>query len=310
MEFFQPGRYGQPKNPVNRWFAPVAKQAFERFAPEGWWEQFKTFQGFYVLGADGTAFHYQVVWNLTPEGYLEELNKALHRFESVELGRVELDGAAVAEAEPPRADPSTSVLRVLGRVKVPHDASQGAHQGVGRDHMWVFRDEVKALVDSAREPDAWVAPPRTVVARLVRFQLVDNTRNVAEAFAHDAVQEASFRVKLLSREGHTAHYALEGTYRSEGQGQNHGEAPYGVDGRLAGELTVDCKRLKITRCLLHGEAEAWGQPKTGAPKGRYPIEFAVREANDRWVVVPLHTSLTPGMAGHYRAPRMAIWERK
>ena len=45
IEALQPSRYGGQESESSRWFVGLARQAFEKYAPKGWWEEFKSYQG-------------------------------------------------------------------------------------------------------------------------------------------------------------------------------------------------------------------------------------------------------------------------
>lgn len=59
IERLQPSRYGNPESDASRWFQTMAKAALKKHAPSQWWEKFRSYQGLYVVGADGTCYDYQ-----------------------------------------------------------------------------------------------------------------------------------------------------------------------------------------------------------------------------------------------------------
>lgn len=309
VEDLQVSRYGAAPTPASRWFEPMAQAALKRFAPPNWWKEFKTYQGLYVVGADGSAYHYKVVWKVTPTQYLADLKGALARFRARPPKRVKLDPQQAGAWASPHAKASESVLRVLARVGKPKRAGTEAHQGIGRDHMWIYADEVRALVRAASRVGVDVPLPKAITGRLVRFHLLDHSRNVSEPFGERDVSTAAFTIRRTGGAGRKIEFALRGRYASQGNGTAHGQVPFGVEGSLDGVLTIDATRAKITRFRAHGAAVAWGQPKTGAPVGRYPIAFAIVSVDPRarTVVVPVWLSLSR-MAGKgsYKNPKVAI----
>jgi hypothetical protein len=306
IERLQPSRYGNPESASSRWFQLMAKAALEEYAPPSWWEQFQSYQGLYVVGADGTCYDYQIVWELPPKKYLAIMEQALAKFSADEPQPVEIEDAVVEAAAPAAPDPSTSVLRVFSRIG---PVSEGG--GIGRDHLWFFQDEVRELMQAAkRAGDEPFPMPATIAGRLVRFHLLDTTRNVSPAFSEEGVSKAEFTVRAIS-EASTPRFVFQGEYDSKGKSEESGE-DFGMAGWLQGEFKVDAKQLKVERFRAYGEATASGENVAGAPEGNYPVVFAIVEAYDEIskAVPPLYHDISPVWRSVYRNPRVVNTNRR
>jgi hypothetical protein len=110
--------------------------------------------------------------------------------------------------------------------------------------------------------------PASVVARIVRYHLLDGVRG--EPMAWEPADIQAREMKLTVQDPATGRLLLTGTARMK-----HGEER-GYDCRLQGEITVDRKTGEVSRLDLLGWGEAWGEgPYTrGAPKGKFPLLIA------------------------------------
>lgn len=275
IERLQPSRYGGKETPASRWFQKSARAAFDKFAPPGWWEQFKTYQGFYVLKPDGTPIFYKVVWKLQPAEVTSELKRVGRVYQK--SPQTKLNGAkSLKGAKPLTAPGGTSLLRVYSRIKPVPKGAPVSNKGIGLDHMWVLKGEVQAM-DKAASKTGFTLP-ESVVARLVRFQLVDNVRNVSPGFDPKDVKKAEFRAKLLKAEKGRKTISFEGRYDS--RGKSGSGVAFGVKGSLRGRLTIDSAQAKIVKMRAYGKATCTGTATEEAPRKPYPIHFALVEAYD------------------------------
>ncbi len=300
IERLQPDRYGWNETASSRWFVAMAKEAFANFAPKGFWEEFGSYQGLYVVGPDGTPYAYRVVWQLPPAELLKTLDEAEKAYQEHPPGKVRLDEKSIAEEAPGATDPSTSVLRVCSRVR------DGSSPGIGRDQMWIFRDEVEELIRAGDSPGVEVPLPRPIVARLVRFQLLDNTRNIGMPFGESDVRKAEFVMTAFRTAEGRRSYSFRGAYSSERHDEENDEQ-VGVEGILEGEVEVDLAKSRIVRFRAYGEAQAWGDVKrTGAPAGKYPLLIAIVEADDAIArsVPPVWYGLSPIWSPIYTHPNI------
>lgn len=308
IERLQPDRYGWEETPASRWFVPMAQEAFRQFAPAGFWEQFKSYQGLYIVGADGRPYGYRVVWELPPRALLESLDEAMVGFRKFPPAKVELDPADVAAVGAPVLDSTTSAVRVYSRVRpIPQDAGP-ANAGVGRDHLWIFADEVKEIVATAGGPGTRTALPARLAARLARFTLLDHVRNIGRPYDATAVSRALFHVTLRSRTDARYRFHLEGDFACERADPESGfDGKTGIEGAIEGELEIDSSTAKVVRWRAYGEGRAWGQTDTGPPAGKYPMVWAMVETADETaqVVPPIWYGLGPVWKAQYLRPTLA-----
>ena len=265
VERLQPSRYGGRETASSRWFQKQAKLAFKEFAPAGWWENFKTYQGFYVMAPEGRAYSYQVVWKLTPSQVVEELEAALKLYRSAPPKKVRIS-QTMAGSQPLKPPKGTSILRVFGRIRPLPKGVARSNRGIGRDHMWVTPTEVRFMLSKGKLPE-------TVVARLIRFQLLDNVRNVSPGFEADEIRKADFRSKLLEGK------VLQFQGKFDCQGTEVGR-PFTMKGHIDGRFTLDPKTNKITKCRAFAKTIASGQSTAEAPSRPYRMVFAIVEAYD------------------------------
>ena len=299
IENLQPSRYGGRETEASRWFQAMAKEAFRLYAPKGWWKQFKTYQGLYVVGADGTPYDYQVVWKLPPSKYMKALDRAMERRREKPAKKVKISERTIENGRPKSPAPSTSVLRVFSRVRPVPPGADPSNKGIGRDHMWIWKDEVEELLRTGEMPDR-------IVGRFIRFHLLDTVRNVSAHFGETDVKKAGFTLKLQGDNRKTRTFTFQGTYASRGNTEDDAKE-FGVEGTLSGEFDVDVEKAKIVRFRAYGEATCWGQLGTMAPKGKYPLVFAVVDVDDdvSKVVPPFYFDVSPIFKPHYRNPKFA-----
>ncbi|MEM7200923.1 MAG: hypothetical protein AAF628_11690 [Planctomycetota bacterium] len=303
IERLQPSRYGGDESDSSRWFGRVAERAFAEFAPPGWWDTFQTYQGFYVVGHDGAVFDYKVAWGLEPDDMTDALAEASTQYRRHPPRRVVISDHVVRQAEHVLPKSVAGALRVFNRVTTETRSDTDAHNGIGRDHAWIYREDVIAILDAGRQIRQRFDLPAALVARLVRFHLLDHARNVSEDFDADQVQKAQFRARCIAVEGDLATFSVQGTYRSEGRTQEDGEA-FGVVGTIDLRFVLDRSTKRVARFRGYGRATAWGQTGNGAPPGRYGVEFALVDVDDAIsaAVPPFYAGLNPAAAALYRTP--------
>ena len=302
----QPSRYGNDETEVSRWFQQMAKPALQKFAPPEWFENFGTYQGIYVVGADGTCYDYKIVWNLSKQKFLEALAEARKKYADNPPGRVAVSDDSITAAEPAGPEPSTSVLRVFSRIRPLPEGCHELNRGIGRDHIWIFEDELRELIRAAEQAGEEPFPlPRRITGRLVRFHLLDVVRNTSQSFAENDVRQADFTARVVASGADRTRFALAGHYDSEGAVEGNGQ-PFGMRGWLRGEFEVDHIQSRITDFRAYGEATAFGQTQTEAPTGKYAVVFALVRADDDVArsVPPLYHAISPVWRPIYRNPSL------
>jgi hypothetical protein len=123
---------------------------------------------------------------------------------------------------------------------------------LGRDHLWLRRDEAEALTKGEL--------PESVKLRLARFHLVDNTRGEPPLWGRDEVRQ----LQLTLRGGRLT-------------GSVHLETRAGDRGYRAQLLGfVEAKDNKVVRFDAVAKGLFWGEGTytSGAPKGKFPFAVA------------------------------------
>ncbi len=303
VEQLQPSRYGTKVSEQSKWFLPMAQKAMKEFGPPGFWKEFKTYQGLYVVGADGTPYQYKIGVTYDPKYFIDVLKGALAKYHSSPHQKI----AQVAYAEEPsfHVDPSTSVVQVFSRIVPLPPGATIAERSVGRDYMWIMRDEVSQLLDQTAWPGREVKLPATMVARMVRFQLLNHVGNIMRPFAENQVKKADFKVRKVAERGDIVSFAFTGQYSSYCPKGADDAGEGSVDGNITGEFDINKTEKKISRFRAYGEALSQG--RNDSLKGKkYPIVFAMVEAKDRvsQTVIPFWAAV-PFIAPTYEKPKIS-----
>jgi hypothetical protein len=135
---------------------------------------------------------------------------------------------------------------------IQHDMETAWKASMGREHLWIRKDEVQALVKGELTP--------SLRSRIVRYHLVDNTRGTPTGWTESEIK----KVELTLKDGRLA-------------GRVHLETKDGKRGYEADLLGfLDVKDSKVTRFDLVALGQFWGHGTytPGAPKGRFPLAIA------------------------------------
>ena len=222
----------------------------------------RTTQGFYIFDPDGKLLR---GWNNRDlpklKRYLEEIlksysapssekleGKADPRYSrSLEEGGVVVDVfSKITRANwPPAEDKWQELFR----------------RSTGRDHLWILKDEVRALA-------AGELPP-SLKQRLVRFHLLDNTRGEPPMWRSKEVREANLRLTPDRAGGHR----LEGTVllRTEDSKRSY-------EASVLGRIDVKDGKLVRFDVVCRGEFEGESTFTRGAPPGKFTLVIAFQLA--------------------------------
>jgi hypothetical protein len=225
-----------------------------------------TLQGLHVINTAGDLIGY--VYDFRPQSVTAMLEKALKKFKPVDAPALDFakkdprfampqDGLVVftiakvlAGHEPVKAAPGT----------IQHDMETAWKTSLGREHLWIRKDESDALVRGEL--------PDSLKKRIVRYHLVDNTRGTPTGWTDTDIKKLEMK---LDRGRLTGNVHLE---------TKDGKRGYQAD--LLG--FVQAKDGKVTRFDMVASGQFWGQGAytPGAPKGRFPlaISFTLGDRND------------------------------
>jgi hypothetical protein len=229
-----------------------------------------TRQGIYVATADGRLLasdHFRA----HQATFLAMLRRAL----AAAPKGVELPAAApTPDAAYRRVPPAGGlVLKTFTRIPLPAGDRWNPNQAVGRDHVWLTREEAAALVPPAWRQGETFPLPAAVAERLARFHLTDNVRGEPPMWARAHIRESA--LTLTVADPAAGRLSLGGTVRlASHDGQR------GYDARLQGEIRLDRASGRCEQFDLLAWGEAWGEgPYTrGAPPGRFPLLVAFSKA--------------------------------
>ncbi|HEY9786262.1 MAG TPA: hypothetical protein V6D17_12720 [Candidatus Obscuribacterales bacterium] len=308
VELLQPSRYGAHESPASQWFEERAKNAIKTQQPN-FWEQFKTTQGFYVMSADGQVFMYKIGLAYEADDFLRELDRAVQEFHRSAPAAVRITQDEIARSGPLQPEAGTSVVRIYSRIAPIGQNSSLSERSIGRDHMWIFADEVKQIISDAHSPNVNVEMPRSLTARMVRFQLLNHVGNIMQPWDEKHVKTADFKVRLLSNSGNIRKYAFTGRFVSQcNRFAEHGAGM--MDGTISGNMEIDASTAKISRFRAYGEAESQGRNDSLSRDRKYPVAFAMVEANDRvaQTTPPIWYGISPIFRQIYRQPTLAFWK--
>jgi len=217
-----------------------------------------TTQGRYLATADGEFLGYNN--NRDIGDLLNLMREALAKFAPKEVAVVEAGEPDRRYAyDPPEAGLVVRVnSRVLGGYEETTDERRKMFQeGLGRDNLWIRQDEHEALVRSEI--------PESLVLRLARYHLVDNTRGEPPMWEKEEMVAHSVVLK-----------------NGQLSGQVHLKSKSG-DREFKAELLgfVEVKEARIVRfdLVAKGLFRGEGPFTRGAPEGDYPLAIAFRIAD-------------------------------
>ena len=227
-----------------------------------------TAQGVYVFTSTGDPLAFRITQD--PSGLREMLVSALKECDSNPRasGRIELD-------EDPdfrlKAPPGVAVLdvvsKVLGGYGEPSDYRERILQSShGRDRCWIRQDEVASLSEEI--------VPDSLLNRMARFHLVDNTRGEPPMWRDDQIHTA----EAMLRDGR-----LVGSVRIEtARGRR------GYEASLLGLVDVEDGVLTQFDIVARGLAWGRGYYNGGVPPGRYPlaVRFTLAQGAQSFDAIP------------------------
>jgi hypothetical protein len=236
--------------------------------------QAKSAQGIYTINPDGKLLGYS---NRTDPDVAKavraQVEEAIAKFKDA-------PAPSFAGGTPARTPPEGGLIvkvtsKVLGGYEPTNDFEGKIFQAaVGRDFLWVRRDEAEAL---ARGDVA-----KSLAGRIARYSLLDNSRGEPGAWADADLRKLDLR---LSGGKLTGAFALK-----------NAAGDTGFEGEVFGFVTSE--KGKVVRFDLVAKGQYWGKSgyATEPPKGRFPFAVAF--------------SLSDGKSGADRLPPQGArdWE--
>jgi hypothetical protein len=222
-----------------------------------------TLQGLHVINTRGELIGY--VYDFRPASVTAMLEKALQKFEPVEAPATDSrvkdrrfvlpEGGVVVAV-------TTKVLGGQEPIKsaegtVQYDMEKAWKYSLGREHLWVRQDEVRALGQGEL--------PESLKKRIVRYHLVDNTRGTPTGWGEGDVK----KLEMTLDKG-----CLKGSVHLE---TKDGKRGYQAD--LLGFVEAQGGELGRFDVVAHGRFWGEGPYTRGAPKGKFPLAVAFRLAD-------------------------------
>ena len=226
-----------------------------------------TTQGLYAADASGRFLGFNN--NRTPNRVLGMMRSALQKHRPVKAAAI-TKGTPDARynPKPPKGGLVVRVTsKVLGGYEEPDNEFRRIYQtSLGRDNLWIRADEHAALAKGQLPP--------SLMKRLARFHLVDNTRGEPPMWEPNEIKK------------------LEGTLRN-GQLRatvhlRTAKGDRGYEAELLGR--IETKAGKVTRLDVVAKGEFWGEGTytRRAPKSRFPlaIAFTLADGKDAADTIP------------------------
>lgn len=231
-----------------------------------------TAQGFYVVGADGQAYVFSMHGRQRDE-FMKLLDDGVAKFNASPSVPVKLDILPVKRWTQTRPA-GTLTVRTIARITPMPEGCSDKNSGIGRDHYWLFPDDVREVL--SRKSDTF-AMPAQMARRIARFHLVDDVRGEPTRWRYDDIRVLDIQMTRLS----DGVYRFEGLYKITNN-EGHGKTEKGIAGRIRGELLVDTVKRVATGFEAIAEGYAWGDHDntSGAPEGKFPLKIAFRAVDD------------------------------
>ena len=243
-----------------------------------------TRQGIYVLTAGGRLLAWKNAGQ-NPTVMREALRDGLAKWAKLPESERAPGAVKVPEAgpldggyarKPPQGGLVVNVYaRALEKTEAAGVADAVCKVGDGdeasRDHLWLTKDEWRALVPMDGKPGQRVTVPPDVVARIVRFHLIDNTRGEPPMWESKHVRAAELAGTVDRADGQCVLVRLEGKALLTTPAGDRG-----YDVALLGYVRYDRRGDRIDRFDLVALGEHWGEGRftQGARPGRQPLGIA------------------------------------
>ncbi len=254
-------------------------------------KQGHTLQGIYLFAPDGTPLAYKNA------GHSADFIRDMMRNALVAFAKLPEAKRKPAIPDPGEPDPNYHrappdgglILKVFTRILDLKEGEycKGSCKSVGgekaaRDHVWITKDEVKALAPAKAEVGFRYPVPASVATRLARFHLLDNTRGEPQLWKPDHVRARRMSLVVTSATADAVELRLEGEVilRTDADAA---KAERGYEARLFGVLRYRPAKGTFDRFDLTAVGTHWGEHWDTAPArpGRTLLGHSFELAADR-----------------------------
>ncbi len=234
-----------------------------------------TAQGLYIVGADGKLYGW--INNHNVDEVRKFLERGITAFRTDPSKSVLISQAQLNEKFSMAPELSTSVVRIFTRIRPVPAGSDVLNNGVGRDHLWILHNEVEEIGAQAHDDGKPFSLPSQLVARLVRYHLIDNVRGEPDMWKGDEIVKSNFSAKRISATASSRLYELRGEFAQKKKDNKRGS-----EGNIFGRFEISNNEPKITNFRAYAQMQAWGVSRftPGAPPGTFPMVAAMVETND------------------------------
>lgn len=223
-------------------------------------------QGVYLFTPDGKLLAFANTADAAGVKRLTDV--ALKKFDP-KAPPIKLDDIKAAPVLPPPPDGGLILdvtAKVLGGYDPDDPKTKRFRESLGRDHLWLRKDEAEALAKGTLL--------KSVAERLVRYHLLDNTRGEPPMWRVDEIKKLDMTLKdgRLTGAVHLETKAGDRGYQADFWG------------------IVDTKDGQVARLDVLAKGQFWGEGSftRGAPKGRFPfaVAFALADVDCATSKVP------------------------
>jgi len=235
-----------------------------------------TKQGYYICSPDGTllkGWMYPRPDDGTMKRYLKE---------AMEKYQAPTDVAAIDAGRPDRFAPQPPAGAAVAEVytklleanwqKTNLERFEKIRGAIGRDRLWITKAEIQDLSKNSF--------PDSLLERLIRYNLVDNTRGVPSVWKSPDIKELT--VKVVPEAGTLR---IEGSLKLDDGGNRH------YDAKLEGFVAVKGETLTRFDLVAHGvhlqKRTALGEVPIGDTT--FAVAFTLASDADSKTVPPLFT---------------------
>src|SRR5262245_42070226 len=237
--------------------------------------QYQTVQGYYAFSAAGELYGNMGAWQEPSE--LPHLIKLLEdaRKRWVENPPVKVELKELSLGAESRVPEGAVVLRVFSRIDpLPQGLDQKRdrlNRSVGRDHLWILKDEQAEILRRLTEK-ADAELPERLAGRILRYHVTDNVRGEADAWTAEQVKASRFLMRRTRDSKTSLEATLTCAFTLEDKTLN-----VGLTGTLEGMLELDKEKKRLKRAKIYASGEAFGQSRFtwGAPDGKFPLKLAM-----------------------------------
>ncbi len=235
-----------------------------------------TLQGIYLFAADGTPLRYKNSGH-SAEFTRDMMRDALTQFAKLpenkrKPGAVKIEDVGKLDPDYSRAPPEgglilksyTRILDLKGGEYRKGTCQSTGGEKAARDHVWITKDEVKALAPAKAEVGFRYPVPPKIVERLCRYHLIDNTRGEPELWRPQDVRAKRLTLVVTAVTADAVELKLEGEALLATDA-DPAKAARGYEVRLLGALRYRPAKGTFDTFDLTAVGTHWGEHHDTAP---------------------------------------------